>query len=129
MKALTANQKESIRLLLIRRRDALIPELLEDTRRLREESNTSDGIPDAGDLATGDLNASVNASALDRDASELREVEAALERITGEGFGLCEECGAAIGSARLHAQPTARRCAPCQEIFERTHLDRRGHSL
>lgn len=129
MNTLTANQKESIRLLLVRRREALIAELREDTQRLREESNTADGIPDVGDLAAGDLNASLNASALDRDVKELSEVEAALERITGGGFGICEECGTTIGSARLHAQPSARRCARCQETYERAHLDRRGHSL
>jgi DnaK suppressor protein len=43
----------------------------------------------------------------------LTEIDAALERLTGGRFGICERCGQLIPQARLEARPTARRCVGC----------------
>jgi RNA polymerase-binding transcription factor DksA len=44
---------------------------------------------------------------------ELKEVHAALERLDGDGFGVCSECGEDIPLGRLEVVPTARTCASC----------------
>jgi RNA polymerase-binding transcription factor DksA len=58
-----------------------------------------------------------NAPVLDAlDASghdELAEINATLERIAGEEFGVCSECGEDIPIDRLRVVPTTRTCAPC----------------
>jgi DnaK suppressor protein len=58
-----------------------------------------------------------NAPVLDAlDASgheELKEVHAALDRLAGDEFGVCSECGEDIPLGRLEAVPTARTCASC----------------
>ena len=47
------------------------------------------------------------------DASELREVEAALLRITHGTYGTCAKCGRAINDARLNVIPETPFCARC----------------
>ncbi len=43
----------------------------------------------------------------------VRAVQAALERLAGEDFGWCEDCGEFIGLKRLDLDPTLRRCVEC----------------
>jgi DnaK suppressor protein len=45
----------------------------------------------------------------------LRELEAALLRLTTSDFGICGECQEPISAKRLDAVPWARFCVPCQE--------------
>jgi RNA polymerase-binding transcription factor DksA len=41
---------------------------------------------------------------------QLREIEAALERVRAGTYGVCEVCGRPIAAGRLEARPTARTC-------------------
>ena len=66
------------------------------------------------------------ASDLDREASiitglkdRIKEVEHALERLDGGGYGWCEDCGDGIPTERLVAFPTATFCIPCKSARER----------
>ncbi|GAB6177812.1 hypothetical protein JCM16814_27030 [Desulfobaculum senezii] len=52
-----------------------------------------------------------------RDA-RLREIRAALHRMSDPEFGLCEECGEPIGLARMKAYPAATLCVHCQSATE-----------
>ena len=52
-------------------------------------------------------------------AGELREVEAALQRLQSGGFGICENCEEEISEGRLKHRPQARYCTGCQEAAER----------
>lgn len=56
-----------------------------------------------------------------RDAGEIQAIDAALQRLRDGSYGRCAECGEAIDAQRLLAQPTALRCADCQQRFERSH--------
>ena len=51
------------------------------------------------------------------DYLQLKMIEAALERIDSEEYGVCMDCGNAIPGARLDAIPWAVRCVACQELF------------
>lgn len=57
----------------------------------------------------------------ERDIEELRQIEAAKERMARGDYGRCVDCDAEIPLARLQAQPAAERCMRCQEAYERTH--------
>jgi RNA polymerase-binding transcription factor DksA len=50
-------------------------------------------------------------------AVQLREtlagVERALGKLTGDSYGVCEDCGEAIDPLRLEAKPAARYCINC----------------
>ncbi|PVG84527.1 DNA-binding protein [Nocardioides gansuensis] len=43
----------------------------------------------------------------------LAEVEAAIQRLEGGTYGICERCGQPIAKARLEARPAARTCISC----------------
>ena len=49
---------------------------------------------------------------------ELKEFDAALQRISDGTFGICVDCGDQIDPARLRARPTANRCLHCQNTWE-----------
>lgn len=55
----------------------------------------------------------------ERESAELVAIDAALKRIDDGSYGLCLDCGVAIATARLHANPTAMRCVGCQEKVEK----------
>ena len=44
---------------------------------------------------------------------QLAEVEAAIERLAAGAYGVCEQCGQPIATARLEARPAARTCIGC----------------
>lgn len=49
----------------------------------------------------------------------LRQIEAALQRIDDEEYGLCMDCGETINPRRLQFDPTALRCIDCASKAER----------
>lgn len=46
-------------------------------------------------------------------ADSIADVDRALAKIDEESYGICDECGAQIGSDRLEALPAASRCVDC----------------
>lgn len=71
------------------------------------------------DEPVGDLQASLEVAAVQRDALELREIDEALQRLDSAGFGSCVDCGAPIAWDRLLAVPQVERCARCQAAAEK----------
>ncbi|MES2164527.1 MAG: TraR/DksA C4-type zinc finger protein [Pseudomonadota bacterium] len=55
---------------------------------------------------------------LNHELAELRTVDGALARLREGSYGLCAQCGEAIGEARLQAQPDAVMCRDCQAEAE-----------
>lgn len=56
---------------------------------------------------------------LGRTSSTCRQIEAALERVRDQSFGICICCEQEIGQRRLQAIPWAALCVKCQETVER----------
>ena len=55
---------------------------------------------------------------LHHEQTELAATNQALERIESGDYGYCEECGDAIGVARLEVLPEAHLCVSCQDMME-----------
>jgi DnaK suppressor protein len=53
-----------------------------------------------------------------RRRQQLRDIEAALQRIEACDYGDCLECGEGIAPARLNIEPGARLCINCAEARE-----------
>ena len=51
---------------------------------------------------------------LDRRAKLIHEIQAALGKVAGGGYGECERCEEPIARKRLEALPWARLCVACQ---------------
>lgn len=56
---------------------------------------------------------------LDRSATLLKSVRAALDRIEDEIYGVCLRCEEPIAEKRLKAVPWAAYCVDCQETIDR----------
>ncbi len=51
--------------------------------------------------------------------AELEAIARVLQCLRDEDYGHCLDCGSDIPYARLRAEPTASRCARCQNLFGR----------
>jgi DnaK suppressor protein len=78
-------------------------------------------VHDTGDESVADLLSDVNTAVVGLLIKELRDVEAAEERVAENSYGECDECGAEIPHERLLANPAALRCITCQEQHERLY--------
>ncbi|MFG2140649.1 TraR/DksA family transcriptional regulator [Streptomyces sp. NPDC048650] len=107
-------------------------DLMEEVGRLRAEIVASEDaiaglMRDSGDGA-GDDEADTGSKNITREhelalASNAREMlqqtERALGRLDAGTYGLCENCGKAIGKARMQAFPRATLCVECKQKQER----------
>lgn len=123
MSPLTNKQRATVVELLEEREQSL--ESLASTHlgQLRDSSDPDEiaTTGDIADLAAIELVREQENAAVTRDMRELREIEAARERLAAEEAGVCIDCGDPIGFERLLALPTALRCVSCQAIHEQTH--------
>jgi len=90
---------------LQRRHSATAEAMVEQVRRLEDESS---------------VDVDVSLAGLEREIQELRDIAAARLRVMRGKFGVCLDCGRDIGQARLSAYPTAKRCIDCQRAHEKT---------
>ncbi|CAN2195428.1 Zinc finger, DksA/TraR C4-type [Candidatus Nanopelagicaceae bacterium] len=107
-------------------------EITKDLERLRKELATveaemDDLIADSGEGA-GDDQADSGTKTFEREhemslvinaRDMVLQTERALERIENKSYGLCEDCGSAIGKARLQVFPRATLCMICKQKEER----------
>lgn len=77
---------------------------------------------DLDDEARADVDLMVNVTQITRHLQEVRECEAALERLTAGEYGLCRDCGEQIELNRLKANPVSTRCLACQSLHEQQSL-------
>ena len=104
------------------RRAVLVDDLRREVARARDEpySTLAGAVTDLADQAVADLIADLDNAEVARDVAELRELDAADERIAAGRYGECATCGEDIPVARLRANPGAARCIGCQEQHEKT---------
>ena len=111
---------------------AIKVEISQDLERLRKELATveaemDDLIADSGEGA-GDDQADSGTKTFEREhemslvinaRDMVLQTERALERIENKTYGFCEDCGSAIGKARLQVFPRATLCMICKQKEER----------
>ena len=78
-------------------------------------------VADSAELSIADVIGDLYLAEIERDVSELREVESALTRITADTYGICIDCAQAVDPMRLEVNPHAARCLRCQENAEHSH--------
>ncbi len=75
--------------------------------------------PDPTDRATLEEERGFELRLRDRDRKLIKKIKDALARIDEGTFGICTECGAKIGEARLRLRPVTTLCVECKEDEER----------
>ena len=73
-------------------------------------------VTDAGDASVGDELSDTENTLIGLHVEEVRDIEAALQRIADGTFGRCIDCGLEIEPDRLSAYPTCKRCQICQQV-------------
>jgi uncharacterized protein (DUF302 family)/RNA polymerase-binding transcription factor DksA len=102
---------------LASRRAVLVQEIEAGTAKRR--SDTSDNVPDSGEIASAAVAREVGIAEVERDIAEVAAIDAALRRLDDGTYGRCVDCGNAIEAARLARSPEAARCVGCQQRHER----------
>lgn len=123
MTPLTQDQILHFKTVLRERSDQLRGEIRDTLERSSDETHVrvAEQARDMEDDSFSNLIVDLNFSEIERDADELRRIEAALRRAKDGSYGLCADCDAVIPTPRLEAEPTALRCVRCQEQYEKTH--------
>jgi RNA polymerase-binding transcription factor DksA len=114
---------ESLQNTLLDRRTELLKEVRDVSGRDGEEPfrKLAGEVADSGDESVAATLIDTDHAAVGRDLDEIRSIDRALKRIADGSYGRCSECGTEIPYARLEVNPTAARCFPCQDHFEKTH--------
>jgi DnaK suppressor protein len=123
MSNLTTEQLAYLKQLLDARDKMLRADLQRELNEKDDFLDVATEAPDPGDSSFANLSVDLGNAAVTRDIVELRAIEAARIRMENGAYGICVNCEAEIPYERLKVQPTAERCAPCQEAYEKTHGD------
>jgi RNA polymerase-binding transcription factor DksA len=105
---------------LLQRRQVLRDEIRNTLLRADAEqyARIADQVQDADSHSLAEMLAEVSYAEVARDVAEVGDIEVALQRLTAGCYGICTRCGGAIPLARLAVYPTAKRCLPCQQLYE-----------
>lgn len=94
------------------RLEAELREALDVKSHLEQQLAEKPDVGLGGD-SSGTVNWEMTLARKDRVATEIEELEAALDRVEQGTYGQCERCGARIEPERLEALPTTTLCANC----------------
>lgn len=108
--------------LLSERREQILQNIENSAREM--ETLSDQNLSDDLDYASASTESLVGSSISLKQQKELREIEAALEKIRLKTFGICEMCEESIGIQRLKVKPHAKYCIVCREIVEK--IDTKG---
>lgn len=128
---LTAKQLRELRTSL----DTRFTELREDIRLelLKSEEqhyiDLAGQVHDLEDQSVAGLLVDIELTMIDRHIDEIRDIEAAMIRLSTGIYGVCADCETDIAVERLRAYPTAKRCRPCQVRYEHYHAGSATPSL
>ena len=128
---LQPKQQAALKSTLRGRLESLLEEVRQDLLTSDDDRAAllADRVRDVGDESLADLIVDLDLADIDRDLEELRDVEAALARMSLGAYGTCLNCGGPIPVERLEAYPTAKRCQPCQRVHERSYAHKGQPSL
>ncbi len=73
------------------------------------------------DRAAAELVGELGIAQLHHESEELKDLDAALQRIADGSYGTCIQCGEPIPFERMSAQPVAAACLACQKDVEQRH--------
>ena len=94
-------------------------ELLDEAEKtIHEMTDNTDNYPDPTDRATAESDRNFELRIRDRERKLLSKIKAALKRIEGNTYGICDDCGEDIDIKRLEARPVTTLCIECKTMQE-----------
>jgi DnaK suppressor protein len=114
----SAGRYPDIRRDLQRQRAALLQEAgVALTNRTEFET-----FPDLSDQASAEMDQNFLLRLKDRERKLIKKIDEALERMSGNVYGICESCGGDIPYKRLKARPVTTLCIDCKTLQEQEEL-------
>ncbi len=131
LKGLTKKQLMQSTERLLKHREQLAQQAEEESHKSRQGAyrRLVGEVHNSGEESVAEQLTGLDAELADRHLAALHEVDAALERIEQETYGICIDCGQLIGIKRLQAYPMAKRCIQCKQKFEREYVGMNTPSL
>lgn len=128
---LTSQLMQGLKRTLQAERKRLLDEAQEELARWGQHpiAELTGEAPDVGDESVATMVTDLDHAIVERHVEEIRDIDAALARITKRQYGRCIDCDEDIEPARLIAFPTAKRCVDCQSLHERTFVQRARPTL
>jgi len=111
--------------LLDERRQELMTEAVGTMHGMGLVADSRETFPDPTDRASLEGNRNLTLRIRDRERKLITKIDEALGRIADGSYGVCEDCGSAIGVERLRARPVTTLCIACKSEQEAT--ERRRH--
>jgi DnaK suppressor protein len=108
---------EQVKERLLRMRAELLRGVSESYATCRELGQ--DGVPDIGDMSANAYNRDVLFNLSETQRQQIRDIDAALERIDSGDYGTCMNCGETIDQRRLEVRPFSRYCIECKTDIEK----------
>jgi len=108
-------QKAHFREILLNWKEKLMEEIEFAKQSMQHESET---YADLVDSAAQETNVSLEIKKRDRERKLIKKIDSTIERIEGDDYGFCDQCGVDIGVRRLEARPTANLCVDCKTLDE-----------
>ena len=117
---LTQAQCERLRGVLEQRKHALLAQIDNESAEAGERGSLLKEVEasPAHNASVRTLNALVSEAA-EHNVAQLAIIKDALAKFADGSYGLCDNCGEAIGPSRLEARPEARLCIDCQTRLEK----------
>lgn len=110
-------QREHLRERLLAIRREILGDVELNIRQSKEVGD--DGTKDIADMAAGTYERMILMDLGEKERERLRLVDRALEKMKGDDYGQCEECGEEIPPKRLEVVPFARYCVACLSQMEK----------
>jgi len=128
---LTENQVKKLKQKLAVRYSELREEIRQELLKSDDQRfiNLAGEVHDLEEESVADLLIDLDLAILDMHLDEIKDIEAALLRISVGGYGVCIDCNDDIAVERLRAYPTAKRCLICQSRYEDSHANAGTPSL
>lgn len=113
--AVDAEMVKQLREALVHQRERMLSVVRSTQAQLAEKTKD---LPDVSDQASEGYGDELAVGLMAIEAAQLEDIEAAIQRIDGDTYGLCVDCGKPIPRRRLEVLPFARRCLACEGARE-----------
>jgi DnaK suppressor protein len=114
---MTMERFKEVKNQLLRMRAELLREVSESYATCRELGQ--DGVADIGDMSANAYSRDVLFNLSETQRQQIRDIDAALERIENGEYGTCMHCGEDIAPRRLEVRPFSRYCIDCKTDIEK----------
>ena len=111
------NKLKQFKILLQNIRTEIVGDVKKNS--LNDKENEAEHIPDISDDAARAYDRKLQGDLKEQEWNKLKQVETALDKITQNEYGICEQCKTEIPEARLEIMPYAEFCIQCLDEMEK----------